>query len=513
MIWLLRVTLAGRTWYLASESCAPEEDGVAIPHHGTLSVSGFGEGIEWAGGGITGPCTADVNFHLSDLDGWELYRDGHRLESARAELALWTPGTTYAARWVLITGTIEGAAIPIDGEPIDATVTDRVIETAEAWPPADDTITATAWPNAPDDDETFSVLGEPYPWPLGTGGPYITDADTSRRTSVSPVIIVDDTAAAEVGVVAGAPVAATTVKIWNDTTRDAADFSVSTTADGDGIRRATVSFAAAPAGWVFDGTHKLYVTNWNEGGLMQDRSASAVLGLGDAILYLLSRRYDATGSERIDRGAWLAALPYLNVWRVFLNVESGDPLDVIKNDLLPLCPGLYLLGGPRGIRPVILRTDPAAPVIRLEVGRDLDVTDEPPGFVEIEPVNEIAVSFAYSLSRGDYRATATISADALPHARASASRHGRRAEALEARAVYGRGVAELAARSAILLRWTRPLYLVYSCTGEAARQIELGQRVSLTDADRGLADRLCYVIAREAGEDGDDWEVTLAGLW
>jgi hypothetical protein len=58
VIWLLRIDVAGRTWYLASESCEPEQAGDPIAHHGTLTVSGFGEGIE-IGGGVSGPCTMD----------------------------------------------------------------------------------------------------------------------------------------------------------------------------------------------------------------------------------------------------------------------------------------------------------------------------------------------------------------------------------------------------------------------------------------------------------------------
>lgn len=512
MIWLLRITIAGRTWYVASSSCAPESDGVPLPHHGTLTVSGFGEGIEMAGGGITGPCTADVSFHLGDLDGWELYRDGHRLETARAEVSLWTPGAVYADRWVLVTGMVESAGIPLDGGDIEATISDRVIDTAESWPDPADTVNETAWPNAPADDETFSVIGSAYPWPLGTAGPYITDGGTSRRTSTTQVIIVDDSAGAEVGVIAGGPVAATTVKIWNDVERAAADFSVSTTTDGEGKRRATVSFAAAPAGWLFDGAHTYYVTNWGDGGLLQDRADRAVLGLGDALLYLLSRRYDADGPERIDVGAWMSVLADLNAWRVFVAPESGDPLDPIKSDLLPLCPGLYLLGGPRGIRPVLLRTDPSTPAIRLEVGRDLDTTDEAPGFIEVEPVNEVRISFAHSAFNDDFRASASVGARDLLESAASQSRHGVRAETLDALAVYDRGVAEMVARTMILLRWTRPMYLVYSCSADVARAVDLGARVRLIDADRGLTDRICYVMSRET-DDGETWELTLAGLW
>ena len=505
----MRVTIAGRTWYLSSESCAPEQDGTAIPHHGSLEVGGFVETISWAGGGVTGPCTADVSFHLGDVEGWTLIRDGHRLESARAEVSLWTPGTPYAARWVLVTGKIECDEIPQDGEPFEATVKDTLIENAASWPPVDDVITASAWPNAPADDDALNVIGEPYPWPLGVGGSYVNEDGDVKRVSKTPMIIIDDTGGAEIGAVAGAPVAATTVRIWNRTHRDSAVFPVSTTIDGDGVPRATVSLAGHPGGWTFDGSEEYFVSDWSGGGLLQDRRPVAVEGLGDACLYLLSRRYDETGPERIDYGAWMAEIGRLNAWRVFLNPDPGDPVEVISGDLCALCPGLYIMGGPAGLRPVLLRMDPDPAAVRLEVGRDLDTVDEPSGFVEVDPLNGVLYSFARSASYDVLRGKGSVGRADLVESAAGLSRHGPREETMEFNATDDRATADLAAREHVRLRWTRPLRLVYTCSAETARQLPLGSQVLLIDADRGLTDQRAHLIGRES-EDGDTWTLNFA---
>jgi hypothetical protein len=511
VIWLLRIEIAGRTWYLSSMSCAPLRDGVAVPHHGTLEVGGFAEGIE-IGGGISGPCTCDVSFHLGDLDGWTLINEGHRLDAGIGEVSLWREGWTYAERVVLIKGPVESDSIPLDGEPFEASIVERVIDLSTPWPDPADTVNTTAWPNAPSDDDDFSVVGLSYPMPIGILGSYLNDDGVAKRTSTTPVIIVDDTGGAEVGCVAGMPVAATVVRIWNSIDHDAADFDVDITVDGEGKQRATVSFAAAPGGWVFDGSEPLYVNDWYLGGITSSRSAISTKGLGDAIVYLMERRYDASGPERIDYGAWAAVAHVLNGQQIGINLEAGDPLDVISGDLMPLCPGLYIMGGPRGLRPVYCEDTPGDRCELLTVGRELDVSDEPPGFVDVEVVNEVSVAFAYSSARSEYRATETIGATKTPEAAASATRFGVRSEALEAKACYDRGTAGAAARETIRLRWTKPIYLVYEASADVALDLVLGRRYRITDEDRGLNERLMWIMARET-TDGETWSITFFGLW
>ncbi len=512
MIWLLRIVIGGRTWYLASESCEPERAGVAVPHHGSLTVSKFAENIE-IGGGISGVCTANVSFHL-DVDGWAFFRDGGRLDGSPAEISLWRPGTTYAERYVLLIGRVDSdGTIPISGQNTEATITAPLVETAEGWPSAGDVINLTAWPNALSDEDGTDLVGTPYPWPIGRLGAYTDQDGAAKRTSTTAVLIVDDTAGAEVGVIAGGQVAATTVRIWNQTDKDAADFAVSTTLDGEGNPRATVSFAAAPAGWVFDGSENLYVNDWGDGGLIGDFSTGTPWGLGDAILFQLLRRYGEEGPEQVDVGSWLAYRTSLNAWEVgFAPVPGSDPLDAIKNDLMPLCPALWIVGGPLGYRPIYLAETPGALCRRLTVGRDIYTTDDQPGFGSIVPLNSMTVSFAPSTARGDLRGVEVTDPTTLSEAAASVTRHGVRAEAVEMSSTFDRGTAGLKGREDIRIRWTPPIYLIYDAPADVAMSLTLGERVRLVDEDRGLEDRLAWIVTRETS-DGEMWTSTVIGYW
>lgn len=512
MIWLLRCTIAGRVWYLASRGCAPVKDGVALAHYGTLSVSGFADGLRVTGG-IGGPNTADVSFHLGDVEWWDLVNAGHRFDRATAELSLWREGLTYAERVILVSGGLSvGEAIPQRGEPLDATIYERTEDQAVNYPDASDVVTATAWPNALDSDDGQTVIGEPYSWPLGVLGPYVDDNGTLQSVSTTPVLIVDTTGGAEVGCIAGAPVGAATVVIWNRTDRNSATFAVSTTIDGDGKPRATVSFAAAPGGWVFDGSEELYVKDWKAGGLISSRTQNAVRGLGDALVFLLEQRYGDDGPTHIDYGAWAAAAGYLNAWQVGINLESADPLDTIADLLAGLCPALYILGGPRGLRPVFLADDPREVCPLLTLGAELDQVDDAPRFANVEIVNSVTVHFAKSTAYDALRGSATIGANESTEAAASVSRHGVRSKNIDATALYDRGTAALSATDLIRMSWTNPIMLPYSARADVALGLELGRRYRITDADRNLTERQAWLMARQTA-DGNTWGLVFMGLW
>lgn len=506
MIFLLRIDIAGRTWYLSSVPCEPERAGVEIAHHGALSVSGFAEALDVSGGSYTGVCTLSATLHLGDVEGWTLARDGHRLDGARAEVSLWEPGTSYGARHVLVTGTVQtGSSVPQDRADIEIEVTSPVIESAESWPLPGDVATVAAWPSLPADEDDWDLRGTPYPMPIGKLGDYADEDGAAQKTSTTEILIVDTTSGAEVGVVAGAPVAATTVRVWNDTDKDAADFAVSTTLDGDGNPRSTVSFAAAPAGWLFDGSERYYVTSWGEGGIVGDRDTGTPVGLGGAALYLLSRRYGVLGPDVLDVGAWCALLGVLAGWEVGLQPEAADPLELIQDALMPLCPGLWIVPGPLGIRPVYLGEGDGRPLI---VGRDIYATEEDPAYAQTDPINSVAVSYAPSSARGDQRGLVTIDGSTDARAGASLARYGLREGEIEGAGTFDRGTAALAAQETIRLLGSPALILLYDAPPDTAIGLSLGARVRLTDADRDLSERAGWVVGRET-DDGGMWTITI----
>lgn len=520
MIWLLRIEIAGRTWYLASRGCSPEEDGVAIPHHGTLEVGGFAEGIE-IGGGISGPCSASVAFHLGDIEAHDLVLEGHDLADAFGEVSLWEEGTSYAVRHVLVYGPFQPDGIAERGQNIEGEIAEVVIEKAAAWPPADAVASEETWSTLPSADET-APEAVPYPFIFGFPGPFRNDGGVDVRASASPAIIIDDTGGAEVALVAGHAIGATSVRIWTEQDIAAADksYDAPVTQDTDALGRvvSVVALSGAPATWT-DFTVNFWATDFDfgsGGGIAGLHGTAALASLGDAIELLLTKRYDTASSQRVDSGAWAAIRPVLAAWRVgfYTSTDDGDPIETIADRLIArMCPNLWLVGGPRGVRPIFLHDTPVGNCPTLTEGRDIFRSDEPWSYAEVDPINAVTVSWALRARTDELRATVVLDRTNNVHAASGYGRAKRElAELIEVDATYDRGTAALVGAELLRTRWTRPIVLVYDCPADVALGLELGQRIELVDEDEGITSRLCWIMCRET-EDGEMWSLTLMGLW
>ena len=517
MVWLLAFNFAGRTWYLSSVECSPElADGSFLAHLPTITDASFTEALN-LGGGLSGPCSAALTFMLAlepDREIWRMVLDGYQLAQALGEVSIWTPGTLYEARTILVRGPFIPQSIPTPGLPLVGDFQDLIAVSVADWPPASATVTATTWPNAPATDDT-NTEGAPYPFPFGKPGTF-TSADGAFRYSIAATecLLVDTTATAQVGVVAGAPIAATTVHIiTSGTPYGGDDFPVTTAPDGLGRQVATVDLSTKDGVWTLDGTVKMYVTSYGDGGIFKPTSPGIVLGLGDACLTLLLRRYAENGPERVDVGTWQALAPILNGWRTsFVITERGDPMTVVKT-LLDACPALWIVGGPRGLRPVFLADRPAEQRVTLTEGLGIHWIEDSITVGDVKICNDCTASFALQASSGEYRGTATIDATTSPTAAASQSRPwGQRSDTLTV-PTYDRGTAGLAAREVVRMRWTQPILLDYESPIEIGTSLDLGQPVLLTDPDRGLNSRALWCVGREYPYDLTVVRLTFAGWW
>lgn len=519
MVWLLAFQFAGRTWYLSSVECAPEDaDGTPIPHLPTITDASFAEAPNM-GGGVTGPCTASVTFYLAldmDRDIWHMVLAGAQLEQAIGEVSIWTPGTPYEERRKLVTAPFIPAGTPMPGLPVSGDFVDIVAVSVADWPPASAAVTAETWPNAPDTDDANNQ-STPYPFIIGAPGQFVYSTTTTTFTgnvAGSEVILVDDTAAAQVGLVCGAPVAAGTVHIITTAAPyGGADFTVIPAYDGLGRLVATVDLSSKNGVWTLDGTVKMYVTDWNEGGIGKATDTGPIRGLSDACIFLLLQRYSEQGPERIDVGTWETLAPLLNAWLVdFAVKERGDPMAIVT-DLLAICPALWVLGGPRGLRPVFLADLPAEQRKRLVEGRDINWIEQELTFADITVCNDCTVSFAFKASSGDPCGSATYDATTSPDAAASQTRPwGTRSDTLDA-PTFDRGTAGLCAREQIRMRWTRPQLLDYEVDTATGAALTLGQAILLVDEDRGLDERAMWVVGREIPYDLTTIRVTFCGWW
>lgn len=519
--WLLCFQFAGQTWYLSSVECTPVAlDGTEIPHLPTITDARFTEALATAGG-ISGPCTASMSFLLGlppDRDIFQMVLEGYQLAQALGEVSIWVPGTAYEARTVLVRGPFIPQAVPMPGEPLEGDFSDIVAVSVADWPPAAANVNPDTWPDAPTGDGT-SGSGACYPFPFGAPGAYQGFVGPVfsyiYAAAATECLLVDATAAAQVGLVGGAPISATSVRIMTTGTPygDVDDFPVVSALDGLNRRVATVDLSTKDGIWTLDGSVKMYVVDYGEGGLGKATGSGPIMGLGDAILYLLLQRYSEQGPERVDFASWEAAGPILNGWQVgFVVNERGDPMEVVQ-DLLAVCPALWVLGGPRGLRPVFLSETPAEQRVMLTEGREIHWKESGLTVADIKVCNDCTASFALNVISDTYRGSTTYDETKSPQAAASQSRPwGRRSDTLEVPS-YDAGTATLSAREQIRMRWTQPILLDYGATLSTGLATMLGQPILVEDPDRGLDSRAFYVAGREIPFDLASILLTFIGWW
>jgi hypothetical protein len=249
----------------------------------------------------------------------------------------------------------------------------------------------------------------------------------------------------------------------------------------------------------------------NEGGVpSQTVSDEAMYGLGEILLDLLT-----FSSVPVDRAAFQSVRPLLDRYRLdfFVDDPTASPLDFIRQHISPLFP-VSLVLGPRGLYPVMWLPDDQPDVLALVEGVGLSRV----GLVEYEGDvwNEISLSYAPNY-KGELRRKVTASGFDPPellvdadvalsehvtlssaYTKASQTRYGRRAKAIETIVVYDRATA-----SAIVswmaraycqpwrsIRYTvEPDVITRRATTRGGPGLMLGDYVSLTDSELSIARR------------------------
>lgn len=518
MIWLLRFYFPeGIEWFFSSEPAAPERDADPIFHHPSLSIPSFTESVSWGAGGL-GECSASISFLPAGSDVAELhFKHGHRLDTARAELSLWTPGTSYGARIVLVLGDFFPSTVPLLGGPIEGDVTQALLREARAYPPDTAVATVETWADLPvESDEQDDDDGTPYPLWIGAGGDFTSATGAAKRRGCIRCILVDDSP--DTLLVSYEHMQASTAAIWSEENGSAYTATLTTTTDALGQPCTTADISGSGWTWATTAADDTFYVISITAGVKSARGTSAVYGLGDAILWLLLKRYDPAGvPEQVDIAAWEAARPVLDQVKIGLLVERGDdPLDIVTSDLLPLSPALSIAPGPRGIRPVFFEaTDPGrCPLLVArdgeECGPDLYREEgSEPEFVGTEPTTEVIVRFARRLADGKYKATYTLDAERHAGAAAGATWYGTRTEEVETPVLWQRASARLLAAEILRVRGVRATSDEYFAPLEVGAARYLGERIRVQDDDASYQERPMSVIGRELTEDGLGWLLTL----
>lgn len=405
----------------------------------------------------------------------------------------------------LIRGRLVDPVYGASDEPIEATVREVPWMDRGLIPAPEAAINDDTWPNR---DPSSGIDDEVYPVVIGEPG----------RTDVmgSPAYYAQ-TGATDYVLLAGHPVIAGTVTVYDRTGAVSNSLTVSTVADGLS-RNVAVGVAT---GWgALNQGDELWAV-WDDGGGLANPEdpTSALTGAGDLIEWLLHR-----STIRVDWGRMRAAKARLNAYRIDTYIqgppgERVSPWAWISEHLLPILP-VMVRSSAAGLYLAVL--DVSAPVGvargRLEEGRNCDRISMVETIGTEDVANDIEIHYA-PRSDGDTMASvvrvtgsgAVLDTfdDAVRSSvcEESVRRFGRIPRSLTTTAIYDGSTAvrlatALAARSAL-----PPRQVVYSLRdGSGLESLEPGDTVRLTDSDLGWSGRSAVVWSVRVGT---PYELTL----
>jgi len=340
----------------------------------------------------------DLTVYLpEDLDPANLVERGFDFSAARGVLWLWSP--TTGALESIVSGVVRDVEYGQTGEPLTFSLEEVQEDDSARFPPADARVTLTSWPNASD-----KALSERYPWVLGEPG--------GAGSYPAPGLLVDTVA--EVLLVAGHPVAATSVWVIND--EDASTASIAVTQARDGFGRLVSVVDLTGSGVTVDPEADYFVSWGSGGGGLEKEDGSLLVGAGDVLEWMLG-----FSSLRLDRGRTAAASVFLNTFRIDTVISTNPdsrfaPWDWIVDHLLPILP-VTVRSSSDGFAPVVWRFDATADmaVAHLEVSPSPRASLR--SAVSYSPrdsvANELTLHFAQDPRADSYRKRTVLTGDPI----------------------------------------------------------------------------------------------------
>lgn len=496
--------MAGRTWRFATRELSWSGDAYADG----LEVSG--EHMEAVG--LSEPVERSVPFalhaqHVPDFDADDI------AIGATATLRYWRDPDGSEDPIVVVSGRVLDPEYGDGSEPLTATVEEAPWDDQGLLPDANAKVSEATWPNSTEDDSAEEF------YPLVFGEPGIGADDIPG----APALKVFDALAASpwYAVVAGHPVAATTVEVYDRTGGASTTLAVSTVQDSVGRSVAVVNVFPWGAFAVGD---ELWVS-WDAagGGMVQPDDPTRLLNrAGDVVEWFLRR-----STIRVDWGRLRAAKAALNAYRIdaYLAPDPDErvaPWRWVVDHLLPILPA-QVRTSPDGL--YLAAFDPSRPPevasAAMERGRNCDRISAVSVVDSGEVVNDLTLHYACAADTDRSAASVRVSgdpailaadADAIPSAacRDSVRRYGRRPLEMTSKVLWERATAIRALLSIAALRALPPVEVVYEVDDDDdLLRLEPGDAVSLTDAGLGWSGRLAYVWSVRFG---DVREVTLR-LW
>lgn len=440
--------------------------------------------------------SANLSILDTSLDVSALLAQGHTLDGIPAEVALWTEGTDWKDRAILLSGQVTGYRWGTPEEATEIEAAASVFQDRGLIPPTEAAISATTWPYA---SENATGL---YPYVLGAPG--------SDGVRAVPCLFVESIAqggARDLLLVAGHPVSAASVLVFDGSNSES--LLIEQVADGAGRLVSVVDLSTATVIATDEALDYYCAFNDGAGGLLSITGTEAATGAGSVLESVL-----ALSTLPIDRSSLASVRDALNAYNMGAVVtEAISPAEWVADGALPFLP-VALVTGSKGWRFIAVNLDATrSDCAGVLTARRPNVVRQ--GLVEQEGRDEIAntleLRYSIDLDASEAAQTAQVTGgDTHPTLPAVLSRqiYGEKVRSEEVVWVYD----ETTARR-VLLHWARAYafprsVISYRCLGYD--WLQAGSYVWLVDDELQIA-RAAWVQSAVYDEAG--YQIIQVVLW
>jgi hypothetical protein len=402
--WLLDLDLSGRVFRFATQDLEVDDhDGRTFTYRaglGTLRVSRAAASIS-------------VEVASDGAADWaKLEAHGVDLASGTATLRRWFERQDLEAAEVVITGRIGTPEFGPVPRPLTFSILDSSDLERTVVPPPEMVVDETTWPMTGGYVVDDPAYGEVYPLVIGYPGGLPNAILTTLSAAATPAPLVEYAGGALTWaysklVIAGHPVEATSVRVYDLSDGIYEDLDVSTMQDGRGRTVSYVDFFPAASLRAYPGHAYACAFLATYGGGLKWRGR-VLRKAGELLVYLLTENLFETGQyvkTRVDVGAQEAQRAYFDRWNIDCVIDdSTDVLSWIRGHLMKILP-MREVRGRNGIYFAAWRWDATAKeaVTTLNLSGGLVELVERVKTSPNEVYNEFRLQFAKRLPSGYVR--------------------------------------------------------------------------------------------------------------
>ena len=530
--WLLDLDVGGRVFRFASRSVSVSAaDG---------QVFEYREGLAPLSLTTTDGGDSSVSVSVESSDDWAgIVASGSQVERRSAVVRRWWPSQALEQAQVYARGKTQGVEYGAPTEPLTLSIERSYAKEAFILPDPQAVIDDVTWPDdhghTPGDGFAMATKAEGVGYPVIFGCP---GHNPERGLPLAAVPVVSpsfkETSGTTVDtskmLIADRRIHATNVKLWNVSISESDTRAVQTTTDALGRTISYVDFQSSTLSAANE-THALWIGFQDEfeglatvfgGGIMNDEQTAPIRGAGDVIEWVL---LNLTALD-VDVGRMAASKSFLNAFKVdsYINARV-NAWEWLEREVFRFLP-VMVRESSEGVYVVPMRWDasPTDVMRRLSVERGDIRRDGSVRTLSQDVVNEFTIDYRGVQGGSKWYARRVVTAQpgrpthtylntderiyGSMRCKQSQSVFGVIPQVYQAPSVWDHPTASLIVNS-LVARYTLPKQMATYVGGSELETVEVGDVVSITDAECSITDRLGIVIEQTVSDSAVSIEVLL----